>query len=123
MLCYVLNPAATTNGYFKVKQEVNNTHQQQQIPQIKREALPLSNQSDQHQLDQEISQPSSPQETETLLNIKISNVVCKFRVRCHVNLQDLAMKAFNTEYDRQRGRVMMRLRNPPCYKKIKHVIV
>lgn len=102
-----INPAAT-NGYLKIKQEVNNT--QQQIPQIKREALPLPQLASQ---ESEISQPNSPQET--LLNIKISNVVCKFRVRCHVNLQDLATKAFNTEYDRQRGRVMMRLRNPPCY--------
>jgi len=110
---YVLNAAnggggvAQVNGFqgaqtnSQVKQEVKN----ESI--VKEEALPL---------EPEISQPSSPQET--LLNIKISNVVCKFRVRCHINLQDLATSAFNTEYDRQRGRVMMRLRNPPCYANI-----
>lgn len=33
------------------------------------------------------------------LDIKVSNVVCKFRVRCHINLRKLAQEAFNTEYD------------------------
>jgi len=113
---YVLNAA---NGGEGSVAQVNGqgSHVAQTNSQVKQE---VKNESIVKQeapaLEPEISQPSSPQET--LLNIKISNVVCKFRVRCHISLQELAISAFNTEYDRQRGRVMMRLRNPPCYANI-----
>lgn len=63
----------------------------------------------------ESSQPSSPP---MRLEIKISNVVCKYRVRCHIPLKGVAAYAFNTEYDRARGRVMMRLRDPGCFANI-----
>lgn len=48
------------------------------------------------------------------LDIKVSNVVCKFRVRCHINLRKLAQEAFNTEHDEVHGKVMIRLRKPHC---------
>jgi len=48
------------------------------------------------------------------LDIKVSNVVCKFRVRCHINLRKLAQEAFNTEYDAAHSKVTLRLRKPHC---------
>lgn len=39
--------------------------------------------------------------TQTEINIEINNVVCSFSVRCHINLRQVAMKAFNVEYRRE----------------------
>lgn len=113
------SPSVLNNNTAAIKNEVNTIKGESSstlLPQIKREALPpaaVPNPS----FDQQ-QPPASPEPLCDNLDIKISNVVCKYRVRCHIPLQKLAQQAFNTEYDRQRGRVMMRLRDPPCYANI-----
>jgi len=46
------------------------------------------------------------------LDIVISNVVCSFSVRCHLDLKKIALSGCNVEYKREQGMVTMRLRNP-----------
>ena len=46
------------------------------------------------------------------LDIIISNVVCCFSVRCHLNLKEIALNGSNVEYRREDGLVKMRLRKP-----------
>lgn len=46
------------------------------------------------------------------LDIIISNVVCSFSVRCHLNLRQIALNGSNVEYRRENGLVRMRLRKP-----------
>lgn len=46
------------------------------------------------------------------IDIMISNVVCNFSVRCHLNLREIALRGFNVEYRRENGLVRMRLRKP-----------
>ncbi|KAJ8679603.1 hypothetical protein QAD02_015390 [Eretmocerus hayati] len=46
------------------------------------------------------------------LDIIISNVVCSFSVRCHLNLREIALNGSNVEYRRENGLVRMRLRKP-----------
>ena len=49
---------------------------------------------------------------EPTIDININNVVCSFSVRCHLNLRKVAMEACNTEYNKSRACVKMKLRNP-----------
>lgn len=37
------------------------------------------------------------------IDIVISNVVCSFSVRCHLNLREIALKGSNVEYKREHG--------------------
>lgn len=37
------------------------------------------------------------------IDIEISNVVCSFSVRCHLNLREIALKGCNVEYRREQG--------------------
>lgn len=46
------------------------------------------------------------------IDIMISNVVCSFSVRCHLNLREIALNGSNVEYRRENGLVRMRLRKP-----------
>lgn len=46
------------------------------------------------------------------IDIMISNVVCSFSVRCHLNLREIALNGCNVEYKRENGLVRMRLRKP-----------
>lgn len=46
------------------------------------------------------------------INVVISNVVCSFAVRCHINLRKLATEAANVEYKVANGMVSMKLRKP-----------
>lgn len=48
------------------------------------------------------------------IDIFISNVVCTFSVRCHLNLKKIGMEGINVEYKREAGKVMMKMRNPHC---------
>ncbi|KAL1490497.1 hypothetical protein ABEB36_013181 [Hypothenemus hampei] len=54
-----------------------------------------------------------PLETEEPeLDIMISNVVCSFSVRCHLNLREIALKGTNVEYRKENGMITMKLRRP-----------
>lgn len=44
--------------------------------------------------------------------ITISNVVCNYRCRTHLNLRDIAMRTKHVIYKRDQGKVMMKIRNP-----------
>lgn len=46
------------------------------------------------------------------IDIFISNVVCTFSVRCHLNLKKIGMEGVNVEYKREAGKVMMKTRKP-----------
>ncbi|KAF4518637.1 hypothetical protein B566_EDAN005964 [Ephemera danica] len=46
------------------------------------------------------------------VDIEISNVVCSFSVRCHLNLREIALNGSNVEYKREQGMVTMKLRRP-----------
>lgn len=46
------------------------------------------------------------------IDIVISNVVCSFSVRCHLNLRTIALNGFNVEFRRENGMVTMKLRRP-----------
>ncbi|PIK48130.1 putative TATA box-binding protein-like protein 1 [Apostichopus japonicus] len=48
------------------------------------------------------------------IDIFISNVVCTFSVRCHLNLKRIGMEGRNVEYKREAGKVLMKLRKPYC---------
>ncbi|XP_058802425.1 TATA box-binding protein-like 1 [Phymastichus coffea] len=45
-------------------------------------------------------------------DIIISNVVCSFSVRCHLDLRKIAWNSCNVEYRRENGLLRMRLRKP-----------
>lgn len=49
---------------------------------------------------------------ETGLDIYISNVVCSYSTRCHLNLKRIAMQGMHVEYRRENNMVNMRLRKP-----------
>lgn len=46
------------------------------------------------------------------LDVSISNVVCSFSTKCHLNLKRIAMEGSNVEYHRQHGMLNMRIRKP-----------
>lgn len=52
-------------------------------------------------------EPHPEEESVPLLDISISNVVCSFSTKCHLNLKKIAMEGSNVEYHRQHG-VMFR---------------
>lgn len=54
----------------------------------------------------------------TSIDIKVSNVVCKYRTRCHIDLREVARSGFNTIYDKSKGKVLMQLRKPYCWANI-----
>lgn len=47
-----------------------------------------------------------------VIDVLISNVVCSFDVRCHLNLKLIALNAANVIYKREQGMVSMKIRNP-----------
>lgn len=49
---------------------------------------------------------------ETNLDLFISNVVCSYSTRCHLNLKRIAMEGLHVEYKRENNMVNMRLRKP-----------
>ncbi|CAB3388494.1 Hypothetical predicted protein [Cloeon dipterum] len=53
-----------------------------------------------------------PDEDVPEIDIEISNVVCSFSVRCHLNLREIALKGTNVEFKRDQGMVTMKLRRP-----------
>lgn len=46
------------------------------------------------------------------MDVTISNVVCSFSTKCHLNLKRIAMEGSNVEYHRQHGMLNMRIRKP-----------
>lgn len=46
------------------------------------------------------------------LDIIVTNVVCVFRTRCHLNLRTIALEGTNVIYKRDVGKVLMKLRKP-----------
>ena len=46
---------------------------------------------------------AEPEEDVPEIDIEISNVVCSFSVRCHLNLREIALKGCNVEYRREQG--------------------
>ncbi|XP_059838434.1 TATA box-binding protein-like 1 [Hemitrygon akajei] len=46
------------------------------------------------------------------LDILITNVVCVFKTRCHLNLRKIALEGTNVIYKRDVGKVLMKLRKP-----------
>lgn len=46
------------------------------------------------------------------VDIHISNVVCNFSTRCHLNLRQIATNGMNVEYRREQGVVSMKIRKP-----------
>ncbi|WAR23510.1 TBPL1-like protein [Mya arenaria] len=61
---------------------------------------------------QEPAVAEAPVEVEVNLDISISNVVCSFGTKCHLNLKKIAMEGSNVEYHRQHGMLNMRIRRP-----------
>jgi len=63
-----------------------------------------------------------------VIDIVISNVVCTFNLRCHINLKRLAMEGANVEYRREHGvsgigTVLIKLNNPagrPVFQAVLH---
>lgn len=51
-------------------------------------------------------------ESDVALDIIITNVVCVFRTRCHLNLRKIALEGINVVYKREVGKVLMKLRKP-----------
>ena len=48
--------------------------------------------------------PEEEEEEETPeVDINISNVVCNFSTRCHLNLRQIATRGFNVVYKREQG--------------------
>lgn len=48
--------------------------------------------------DKEMIEEETPE-----VDINISNVVCNFSTRCHLNLRQIAMNGVNVEYKREQG--------------------
>jgi len=48
------------------------------------------------------------------LNVRISNVVARFRACCHLNLRHIATTSFDVIYDREKQKVEMKMRYPKC---------
>lgn len=46
------------------------------------------------------------------VDIHITNVVCTFSTKCHLNLRSIATNGSNVIYKREQGMVTMKLRNP-----------
>lgn len=59
---------------------------------------------------EEVSEAADADEPE--IDIVISNVVCAFNVRCHLQLKEIALHGANVEYKRENGMVTMKLRKP-----------
>jgi len=55
---------------------------------------------------------AAPPEEDPTLDININNVVCSFSVRCHLNLRKVALEGCNTQYNKERAMVSMKLRKP-----------
>ncbi|XP_059479356.1 TATA box-binding protein-like 1 [Neocloeon triangulifer] len=55
---------------------------------------------------------AQPEEDVPEIDIEISNVVCSFSVKCHLNLREIALKGTNVEFRREQGMVTMKLRRP-----------
>ncbi|XP_068794470.1 TATA box-binding protein-like 1 isoform X1 [Struthio camelus] len=51
-------------------------------------------------------------DSDVALDILITNVVCVFRTRCHLNLRKIALEGANVIYKRDVGKVLMKLRKP-----------
>jgi TATA-box binding protein (TBP) (component of TFIID and TFIIIB) len=59
------------------------------------------------------TQPTDEVESEEpCVDIIISNVVCTFNTRCHLNLKRIATEGMNVVYKREQGMVSMKLRHP-----------
>lgn len=61
---------------------------------------------------QVLNSQSNVKSPETGLDMYISNVVCSYSVRCHLNLKRIAMQGMHVEYRRENNMVNMRLRKP-----------
>ncbi|KAK2724161.1 TATA box-binding protein-like 1 isoform X1 [Artemia franciscana] len=64
-----------------------------------------------------LNSDSSSKEQETQdetpeIDITISNVVCSYSVKCHLNLKSIAMTGFNVEFRRENAMLTMKLRKP-----------
>lgn len=53
------------------------------------------------------------------ISVNVSNVVCHFVTRCHLNLRTICRQAWNVEHNPERNQVTMQLRKPPCYAHIR----
>ena len=61
-------------------------------------ATNLNNLNNDNLNDKEMIEEETPE-----VDINISNVVCNFSVRCHLNLRTVAMNGKNVEYKREQG--------------------
>ncbi|XP_052284203.1 TATA box-binding protein-like 1 [Dreissena polymorpha] len=59
-----------------------------------------------------IEDVTMPEDEPLNISISISNVVCTFSTKCHLNLKKIAMEGSNVEYHRQHGMLNMRIRRP-----------
>ncbi|XP_078504983.1 TATA box-binding protein-like 1 [Lissotriton helveticus] len=51
-------------------------------------------------------------DSDVALDILITNVVCVFRTRCHLNLRKIALEGVNVIYKNNVGKLLMKLRKP-----------
>lgn len=51
----------------------------------------------------EVHNENNDEDDTPAIDININNVVCCFNLRCHINLQRVAMEGSNVEYRRQHG--------------------
>ena len=57
--------------------------------------------------------PDQPKDNDNKnIHIYVSNVVCAFSTKCHLNLRRIALEGINVEYRREKGMLNMRLRKP-----------
>jgi len=91
-------------------QNFNQQHHQQQQDQY----------GDQHAFKEEIKEEapevipveSTREYKNSKPEITISNVVCNYRCRTHLNLRDIALKTKHVIYKRDQGKIMMKIRKP-----------
>lgn len=62
--------------------------------------------------DNNVTSQQEHQMAENKVDILISNVVCSYSTRCHLNLRRIAMEGMHVEYKRENNMVNMRLRKP-----------
>ena len=63
----------------------------------------LSRDSEDANIEDEMDTEDEKEEETPEVDINISNVVCNFSTRCHLNLRQIATRGFNVVYKREQG--------------------
>lgn len=58
------------------------------------------------------NQSNGDNKQQSEINFTISNVVCSYSTRCHLNLRKIAMEAMHVEYRKENGMINMKIRSP-----------